>query len=420
MKSSVISNDSEKKPLHHCKKAKKRVLLHKNLSYFFPFMNIAFFTDTYSPQINGVVTSIQIFSKELKKMGHNVYIFAPAFTTKRKRHDPKNVYRFPSAKVLFHPESRISLPYSRTLAKFQELEIDIIHSHTPFTIGLLALYLAKKHHIPLIHTYHTLYIEYTHYLPVHSDYLKNFAVWVSKSYCNTNNVVIAPSKAIKKELTSYNITSPILTIPTGIDCIKPHAATIRAIKKKYAIKDNLTYLITVSRLGKEKNITFLLHSFAKLIETHPKTRLIIVGDGPEKKLLQELAKKLGISRKIIFTGYIERRHIFALLSLAKVFVFASKTETQGLVLLEAMAMKIPVVAVNGMGVCDVLAGNTGGYLTKETKKSFVSHVVTLLNNKTLYNKKVKEAAEKAQQLSAKNMTSLLLDAYKDQILHHKK
>ena len=378
-------------------------------------MNIAFFTDTYLPQINGVVTSIEIFREALERKGHNVYIYAPYIGGKKKIIDPPNVFRFKSAKFLFQPEYRISLPFSRSLAQFQMQDIDIIHAHTPFTMGLLGLYLAKKYDIPLVHTYHTLFSEYVHYLPVPTDYGKSFAVWASKSYCNNNQAVIVPALRIKEELENYGVTTPIVVIPTGIMLTSYFRIDTAPIAEKYQLDPSCDYLVTIARLGKEKNIPFLLRSFQKVAEQKPNARFILIGDGPERKNLEKEAKKLGILEKLVFTGYVDRSVIFPLLKASKIFVFASKTETQGLVILEALSMKVPAVAVDAMGVSSVLEDGQGGFLSPEDETVFAGHVLSMLNDEKLYQAKRREAFQKAFSLSANKMARKLVNTYKSNL-----
>ena len=373
-------------------------------------MNIAIFSDTYLPQINGVVTSIEMFREALEQKGHNVYIFAPLIRSKNHQDRP-NVFRFASTKFLFQPEYRISLPYSRAINKFAKLNIDIVHSQTPFTMGLLAVYLAKRHNIPLVHTYHTLFSEYVHYLPIPTDYSKQFAIWVSKSYCNANHLIIAPTEQIKTELIKYNVTTPIEVIPTGIKITDVHKVQTKGVEAQFKLTKDKIYLSTISRLGKEKNVPFLIQSFKLIHDTFPNTGLIIMGDGPERKSLEREAIKLGIRDDIIFTGYIDRNQIFPLLKVSTLFVFASKTETQGLVILEAMSMKKPVVAIDAMGVSSVLEDNQGGYLTHDDTTHFSQCVISLLQNPETYEQKCLEAYKKANSLSANKMARKLINCY---------
>ncbi|MDD4526605.1 MAG: glycosyltransferase [Candidatus Margulisbacteria bacterium] len=375
-------------------------------------MNIAFFSDTYLPQINGVVTSIEIFRQTLTDKGHNVYIFCPQTEFGQKKADPDYVFRFKSAKLFFQPEYRLSWPYSRALNKFKSLNIDIIHTHTPFTMGMLAVFLAQHYKKPLVHTYHTLFMEYIHYLPIPSDYAKNFVTWASKSFCNQNHLVIVPSRHIKDEITDYNVLSPIEVIPTGINLTDYHKTSTANAKEKYKIDTKKHYyLVTISRIAKEKNISFLLDAFKKLKEKHSNLKLIMIGDGPEREKQEEKAKELGIFDDIIMTGYIERSLIFPLLKLSKIFIFASKTETQGLVLLEAMSMKVPCVAIDSMGVSDVMEDNQGGFLSKDDLEEYTTIVSSLITDPKLYEEKCKDAYKRATHLSANKMTKKLIETY---------
>ncbi len=379
-------------------------------------MNIAFFSDTYLPQINGVVTSMEIFRQTLEEKGHNVYIFCPQTSFGQKKADPSYVFRFKSAKLFFQPEYRLSWPYSRALSKFKSLNIDIIHTHTPFTMGMLAVFLAQMYKKPLVHTYHTLFMEYIHYLPIPSDYAKNFVTWASKSFCNQNHLVIVPSRHIKDEITEYNVVSPIEIIPTGINLTDYHKITTEDAKEKYNLDtDKYFYLVTISRMAKEKNISFLLDAFKLLKEKHSNLKLIMIGDGPEREHQEEKAKELGIFDDIIMTGYIERSLIFPILKLSKIFIFASKTETQGLVLLEAMSMKIPCVAIDSMGVSDVMENNQGGFLCNDDLHEYANTVSTLITDTNLYAEKQEDAYQRATHLSANKMTKKLIEAYENLI-----
>lgn len=376
-------------------------------------MNIAFFTDTYLPTVNGVVTSIEIFRQTLEKKGHTVYIFAPHGPKNKKKEikNEKNVFRFKSTKYIWYPDCRLSFPYSRILNRFSKLNINIIHSHTSFSVGLLAMYMSKKYSVPLLVTYHTLFIEYNHHMLMPKEYFKKFVKWSSKSYCNACDLVISPTEIIKRELENYNVSTDIKVIPTGIDLTDYHKIHTEEIIIKYDLDIDREYLITISRLDKEKNIPFLLEAFAEIHKEKPNIRFIIIGDGSNKKKLSKQAEELQILDKIIFTGYIDRKQIFPLLKFSKLFIFASKTETQGLVLLEAMSMKIPVVAVDAMGVSNVLENNAGGILSEEDVQVFVSYVLNLLDDGNLYKEKSQEAYQRALSLSANKMTKRLINSY---------
>ncbi|HAR62673.1 MAG: glycosyltransferase family 4 protein [Candidatus Margulisiibacteriota bacterium] len=380
-------------------------------------MRIAIFTDTYKPQINGVVTSIEIFRKELEKKGHKVFIFAPMLPGENKR--LKRVFRFNSVTYPFQREHRLVFPYSRILNKFDRLKIDIIHSQTPFSMGLLAAYLSKKYKIPLVHTYHTLFTEYLHYIKLEGEVFKNVVKWASKRYCNLCDLIIVPSAKILEELKEYGVASPIEIIPTGIESIDTSLLVkADALKEQYNIPTNRRLLCFVGRLGKEKNIEFLINAMPSILISVKNTQLIIVGDGPEKIPLQKLAKKLQIQDNITFTGYVDRKIVFSIVRMSDIFIFASTTETQGLVLIEAMSMRTPVVAVDAMGVSDVLQGNYGGILTPDNVSKFSDKIVDLLQNPVLLEQKSEEATHRADEWSAENMTEKLLKCYNSIIISH--
>lgn len=373
-------------------------------------MRIGIFTDTYAPQINGVVTSIEIFTQQLRKFGHEVFIFAPKVTGKERKE--KDVFRFGSMVFPFQPEHRISFPYSPDIPEFSELNIDIVHAQTPFSMGILGLYLAQRYKVPLVYTHHTLYDEYVHYLPIlPSEVVKGFTAWASKVYCDRCDLVIAPSISIQDLLLKHGVESEIAVIPTGIDLEEVEKIKPMNLLRHFGLSQNSRSLVFSGRLGKEKGIDFLLEAFQKAISIMPHLHLFIIGDGPEKKNLQQIAKKLGISRKVTFAGYLTREKVIAACKGADLYVFSSTTETQGLAVLEAIAAGTPVVAVDAMGVTDVIQGNMGGFLTSNDMGEFSAKIVELLKDEKLRAKKIIEAKKRAEQLSIKTTTNLLIECY---------
>lgn len=384
-------------------------------------MNIGFFTDTYKPQINGVVTSIDIFKEELEKRGHRVFIFAPMFKGEKKR--SRRVFRFNSVALPFQSlkEQRLIFPYSRILNKLQKLNLDVIHAQTPFSMGLLAAYISKKNNIPLVHTYHTLFTEYLHYVHLNQENFENFVIWASRNYCNQCDLVISPSDKIKEELEFYHIIPPIETIPTGIDLttIQNEKETTENIKIKYNIPKHKKILVCVGRLGKEKSFDFIIRALQIIVKKEPNTHLLIIGDGPEKSNLESLTFDCKLTDNITFTGYVKRETVFDILKLSDLFVFASTSETQGLVILEAMATGTPVVAVDAMGISDVIGNNIGGFLAENDLMDFSSKVIKLLTDASLIEEKKQEAIIRAGELSSEKMTSKLIKCYNEVINKHK-
>ena len=371
-------------------------------------MKIGFFTDTYTPQINGVVTSIESYRKELEKRGHLVFVFAP---TPKQKKDSKKIIRFPSVKFIFQPEMRIALPYSlEALRLLEKIKLDIIHSQDPFSIGLFGLWMAKKFKIPYVHTYHTLYPEYVHYI-WEARLTKEIAKRLSKDFCNQCDLVVAPSTKIKKYLKLWGVKKPLEILPTGIelDEFKIDLGAVANFREKYKILTQEKILIFVGRLGKEKNIELLIKSL-KLIKTTG-VKLLIIGDGPHKPKLQSLIKKEGFENKVSLTGYLPRKEVVAALRASKIFVFSSKTETQGLVVAEAMAAGLPVVAVSDLAIADMVKDKKNGFLVKSSAREMAKKIDKLLTNQKLYGRMSRASKNLAKNFSAEKQTKKLEKIY---------
>ena len=344
-------------------------------------MKIAFFTETYHPQINGVVKVIDVYEKELEKRGHKVYIFAP-----KPGKSNKKVFRFRSLKFKPYPEYRISLPSRRLMKKIKEIDPDIIHTHGPITAGLMALSVAKLFNKPIVVTYHTHLSEYTDYL---SKRAKKIGKKITRRYVrwfhNRADSITTPSKPIKKELRSYGIRKPIHVITTGLD--------IKIKSQKIKKKNKIPIILHVGRICKEKEIDIILKEFKKL----GKGKLIITSKGPDENRLKKLVKKLKI-KNVKFTGYISDRQRDKLYKTADVFVCASSTETQGLVALEAMAYGCPVIVRDARGFKDVVENNKNGLLFKKNT-DLNKKIQKMLNNENLRKKIIKNGYKTAKKFS---------------------
>lgn len=370
-------------------------------------MKIGIFTDTYLPDINGVVTVIRLMEQEMRKDGHEIRLFAPSHPDSGD--DPPGVYRFPSLKFAYYEGMRVAIPYNQEARKVIS-SLDIIHSHDPFSIGLLALWASKIYRIPHVHTYHTLYVEYRRYLPRPIRPPQRLAEQVSRIFCNRCDAIIAPSSQMKETLEGYGITTPIHPLPCGVDeeeFARPSAWNVRQ-EFDFAAEDLLLY---VGRLGWEKNILFLMRSFQRLLTLRKNVRWIIAGDGPQRAELERYAAELGIAPYIVFTGYLSRRQLVDLYKQADLFVFASKTETQGLVLVEAMLAGTPAVAIGEMGVLSVVASGERGILVEEDEEEFARACLTLLEDEEQRERLGKAAREWARTQSARATAQRLLEIY---------
>ncbi|NDC82422.1 glycosyltransferase family 4 protein [bacterium] len=373
-------------------------------------MKIAIFTDTYLPQINGVAISTQTFVREFEKLGHQVVILGPK-TDKSTRSTGK-IWRFKSMPFPFQPEYRIISPLSRKLRLFGRLKFDVIHIQTPFFMGHLGQYMAWKHKIPVVHTYHTFWAEYLHYFPLIPKRFRQTIdlLLLSKNFCNRCDHIFVPTNEIQSKLLDYGVTTPLTVLPTGIDLelIKSHS-DVGDFRAKYGIKSNQTVLIFVGRLGQEKNVEFLLRSFALVHSARPTTRLLLVGDGPERDHLLRLANELGIHESIVLTGYLPHAKVFTAYAASDIIAFPSKTETQGLSLLEGLALGKPAVCINELGVKHILT--KGGFLTNDSQDEYVERLIQLIDDRSVYDRLSAEATERGAEFSAEEMARRAISVY---------
>lgn len=382
-------------------------------------MRIGIFTDTYLPDINGVSTSIMTVESGLKKLGHTPFIFAPNNKLRYESFPEKNTWRLPS--VRFYGEKRFRFAVRPLFPKnLHDLPFNIVHTQTPFPIGALGLRLAKKKNLRTVHTYHTRYQEYGHYLKM-PKFIINILTKIIMPriirFVNKHDAVIAPSSAIKRELESFGVRKPISVIPTGIDVQKTNslanAKDPRQIMEKYGLTDTSELIISTSRLAKEKNIEFIIRAMPIIIKERPLARLLIIGDGDWKQNLEKLVQEIDMKKHIIFTGFMKHENIFPIYRAGRIFVFSSLTETQGLGALEAMVMGLPVVALKATGIEDLLENNKGGFLIeqKDTDK-FAQVVIKLLEDTRLHGLKSEEARRRADDFSIEKTTQALIAVYR--------
>lgn len=384
-------------------------------------MKIALVTDTYRPRVNGVVASIDTFASEFRKLGHEVKIIAPEYPANqidvKDKDNEQYVIRIKSYFLFFDPEDRLPAPWLPSARKKIKKEIidfkfDIIHTQTPFTLGIEAIKWAKKINCPIIHTYHTMFESYVHYFkfipkPIAVEITKKISKW----YCDKMDLNITPSTQMKDLLISYKILKPIEVNPTGIKIEKFKNYNGDAFREKYGISKNTTLLLFMGRIGAEKNIPFLFKVLKKILIKKPDTQLIVAGKGPAESEVRKAAEQIGVKDNVVFLGYFEPQDWVNCYAAADLFTFASITETQGLVVTEAMAVGTPVVAVNAMGVGEVMKGNKGGILVNLDVDEFTEAVFKMLDNRQFYELKKKEAFEYAKEWSAEAMAKKLLEKY---------
>ncbi len=310
-------------------------------------MNIAFFSDTYNPQVNGVVTVLNILKRGLEERGHRVYVYTISHPDAEKE---ENVYRVPSVKFPKEPQHRMALFLSPRIFKLlKEQNIHVIHSHSPFALGHLAIAAAKTMRKPLIHTFHTFYEEYVHYLgPLKVIVTRNFIKFLGKRFCNFHDVIIAPSEKIKKVIEGYGTRTPIEIIPNGVD-LTPFREPVdedrlKDFRERFGIGKDDKVVIFVGRMAKEKSVEKLLENFKRVSEDVKNAKLLLVGDGPDREKYERLCSELGIDDRVIFTGYLKwPEEVAVAYRISDVFVSASHTEVHPITFIEAAASGLPLV-----------------------------------------------------------------------------
>lgn len=367
-------------------------------------MNIGIFSDTYYPQLNGVTTSIRTLAHGLEEKGHNVYIFTP-WDPRTPEVDEPNVFRIPSMPFLFLKNFRAGLLCPPHLSrKIHSLNLDIIHTQTEFSLGFLGKFISTTQGIPLVHTYHTMYEDYVHYIAGGHLITPEMAREFSKFFCNGTCDVIVPTKKTEDLLLSYGVTTPISIIPTGIDTARFRkenfsAQEILELRHTLGLDANTPVVLSIGRVAKEKSIDVVIKALPGLLEKMPAAKMVIVGEGPEKENLESLAKSLGIENHIIFTGGKPWTEIGKYYQLGNVFCSASVTETQGLTFAEAMAAGIPVVAKNDPCINNIITHNITGLLF-EDEAELSRLLCQVLSDEPLQDRLSKAGMETMKQLSA--------------------
>lgn len=373
-------------------------------------MKIGIFTDTFTPQINGVTSILEELDHVLTRQGHEVFIFAPAYS-RAQRNENGHIFRFPALTAYFHKDSRVVIPYDRrAFAAFPQL--DVIYSHTPVSMGVLALRVAKRLGLPHVHTYHTLFTEYLHYLPRLIRPSRRMAERISAAFCNRCDAITTPSHAMREELLRYGVEKPIYVLPFGVDP-EPFERPVRTdVRAALGLAPTEFFLLYAGRLGTEKNLHFLLRAFRILLDRWKgPVRLVLAGGGPHRPIFEEYSKELELAGHVIFTGFIPRDELVEYYRAADLFVFASKTETQGLVLMEAMAAGLPAVAVRAMGVTDIVFDGETGVLVPEDENIFAQKVIELLQDSERREHLRAGAKRKAHEMSIQHSVTKLIEIF---------
>ncbi len=376
-------------------------------------MKIGFFTNSYFPISYGSVSSIEFFRRGLEEQGHEVYIFAPRFWGYQDRNE--RVYRYPS--VMYGYKMKYPLAWSFwpwATKKAREIGLDIVHVHQPFAVGRSGAKIAKKLEIPLVFTYHCHYENYTHYvLPIIPQPLLKFYVKKrAAKFADKCDQVIAPSESVRDLLQNQRgVTAPVEVLPSGIDWSKFQRAKRAGTRKSLGIEDNEIVFLLTSRLEEEKNLSFLAEAVFPLLEKNLYLKMVFVGEGSLKKNLIKKARDRKIEERVIFTGFVPQEEVQDYYAAGDIFVHASRSETQGLTILEAMAAGLAVVAVKGPGINDQLDHWKNGILTELDKEEFAEAVMKVVEDDKLRARLGKNGKKFSKEMSYQKCSEKLEGIY---------
>jgi glycosyltransferase involved in cell wall biosynthesis len=362
-------------------------------------VRVLYVSDVYFPRINGVSTSIRTFRRELERLGHETTLVAPAYA--QPDAGDENIIRVHARRVPFDPEDR-AMRWRALKALDPSLDagrFDLVHVQTPFLAHYAGVRLARCRGIPVVATYHTLFEEYLfHYVRLLPRGLMRAAARrISRAQCEALDAVVVPSTAMRDTLDRYGVRTRIEIVPTGIAPREFSGGDGARFRAGHGIAPSRPLLVYVGRVAFEKNIDFLFRALARVRRGVPDALLVVCGEGPALAHLRRLARELGMAEAVRFVGYLDRAtSLLDCYCAADAFVFASRTETQGLVLLEAMALGVPVVSTAVMGTRDILAPGRGAVVADDDEADFAACVTRLLRDPPLRERLAAEGREYAR------------------------
>jgi len=340
-------------------------------------MRIGLFTNNYLPFRGGVTTAVETLRQGLEAQGHRAWVFAPAWSGPHD--DPAYVFRYPSVPAPTYPGFAVPLPFSRRLSRAaRELDLDIFHAQHPFLLGVTARRLARSQGRPLVFTYHTRYEKYAHYVPLPEPLVASLAVRLASRFAGSADLVIAPSARIAESLADLGVRAPIAVVPTGVplDLFRP--GDRGEARQRLGLDEDAPLCLYVGRLDREKSVERVIDAFGSIALVVSGARLLLVGQGSHETALRRLAGASPARSAIRFAGSVAREELPPYYQAADLFLFASETETQGLVLAEAHACGLPAVAVRASGVDEVVRDGETGLLTKAEVEELADAAIGLL------------------------------------------
>lgn len=378
-------------------------------------MRVLFVSDVYFPRVNGVSTSIRTFRADLAARGIETLLVAPQYSTAAP--DEPGVLRVGSGRVPGDPEDRRMRwgALQRTLATLPAGSVDLVHIHTPFIAHYAGVGFARGAGVPCVATYHTFFEEYLHhYVPGLPRVLgRRIARAVTRSQCREVQALIAPSEPMRALLQEYGVRTPVHVVPTGLPADRFVQGDPARFRRHAGLPPERPLVTYVGRVAHEKNIELLVRAFARVRARNPAAMLVIAGEGPAREPLRRLIGRLGLEEDTRFVGYLDRTTaLLDCFAAAAVFAFASRTETQGLVLLEALAQGTPVVSTAELGTRSILTPGCGALVVPEDEEAFAAAVVRVLTDAPLRQRLSIEARAHARRWSSAAMAVRLAELYR--------
>ncbi len=326
-------------------------------------MRIVMMTNTYLPHVGGVARSVALYTQHMRAMGHDVLVVAPRFEGAPKHE--QDVVRLPAVQQFNGSDFSVAVPVPGFLhSRLHQFQPQVVHSHHPFLLGNSAVRVAAAFHVPLIFTHHTMYEDYTLYVPVHASALRQFVIDLSVGYANLCDHVIAPSKSVERVLRQRGVKTPIESIPTGVEVGRYADGAGERIRRRFGVPDSAFVVGYVGRLAPEKNLAFLAQAVARFCTAHDNAVFLAVGHGSERARIEAVFDKQNVRDRLQCTGALDGQDHIAAYHALTVLACASKPETLGRVIAEAMAASTPVVALDGPGVREIVRNDENGWLLK--------------------------------------------------------
>lgn len=386
-------------------------------------MKICHFTNTFLPHVGGVARAVQTLLEDQRRARQRVLVVAPEFESgKVAATIERSVVRTPALTNFNASEFSVSLPFGTAFAeRLAGFRADIIHAHHPFLLGDSALREAASRQVPVVFTHHTLYEHYTHYLPIESEAAGEFAAEVATRFANRCAAVLAPSQSVKELICSRGVTVPVHVMPTGIDTRKLATGRGERARQRWRLPARALVLGHLGRLAAEKNLDYLADALVRTLRREPRAHVLIVGDGPARANMEATFRSAGVAARVTFSGKLTGAPLRDACAAMDVFAFASLSETQGLVLAEAMATGAPVVALDAPGVRDVVRDRHNGRLLPAAApaETFARALTAVLQRPALLRAWSAQALATARELDRRHTSARLLALYADVIAHHR-